>query len=138
MLVLSSFCYCVTLGTGWPFYRKIVPHDHCALAAAIISTIPIVAFFVYIFFDWNFGRLVRRLQEGAPVNQCELVCFISIGLVVGILEAIGGIIFLATVAGASVKTLGIVAGISGLLSGCSFCGGFCGFYYQFRGERYDI
>ena len=138
MFLLSLACYSVTLGTGWAFYQRTVPRDHRALAAAVISTIPIIAVFVYVVFNWNFGGLIKKLREGTPVNQCELVSFISIELVAAILEAIGGIIFLAAIAGAnsgSDKTLGIVAGIFGLLSGCSFCGGFCGFYCWLSGER---
>jgi hypothetical protein len=122
------------MGVGWALSRDVIPDDHTALAAAVISTIPVFAFISFVYFMMKFGGLAEEWGVGGEVKACAFCCLVCIELFAALFEVIGGIIFVVIGAGAEdnrIKAFGISAATFGFLSACSFCGGLCCCCVQF-------
>ena len=137
MFVISTVCYCVTMGVGWALSRDVVPDDHTALAAAVISTIPVFAAGGYIYFMMKFGRLAEEWGVGTEVKQCSFGCLFCIELFAAVFEVIGGLIFVVVGVGVEdnrIKAFGFSAATFGFLSACSCCCGLCCCCCQFSND----
>ena len=120
MFLISTVCYCVTMGVGWALSRNVVPDDHTALAAAVISTIPVFAVGGYIYFMMKFGGLGEEVKLGA------FACLACIELCAGIFEIVGGLLFVVVGVETEdhrIKAFGISAATFGFCSACSCCCG---------------
>lgn len=128
MFIVSTICYCITMGVGWALSRDVIPDDRTALAAAVISTIPVFAAIGYVYFMMKFGGLAEEWGVDAEVKLCTFGCLVCIELFAAVFEVIGGLIFVVVGVGTEdnrIKAFGISAATFGFLSACSCC---CGLY----------
>ena len=117
LCAIASFVfYVITMGVGWALDQTVFPINSTIRAGAIISTIPVIAIVGYIIIIAMFGS--------DNVNPCAGLCMISLLLLAGLLECIGGVIFIVAGAQASndrILEFGLSAGIFGIFAGCSCC-----------------
>ena len=114
------------MGVGWALSRNVIPDDHTALAAAIISTIPVFAVAGYIYFIQKFGGMAEECGIGAEVKSGSFAFLACIELFAAVFEVIGGLIFVVVGVQAEdnrIKAFGISAATFGFLSACSCCCG---------------
>ena len=126
MFIISTISYCVTMGVGWALSRDVIPDDHTALAAIVITTIPVFAAFGYVYFMMKFRGLAEECGVDAEVKSCAFGCLVCIELFAALFEVIGGLIFVIVGIGAEdnrIKAFGISAATFGFLSACSCCCG---------------
>ena len=113
---VSFTFYVITMGVGWALDQMVFPNNTTIRAAAVISTIPVIAVIGYIIIIAMFGS--------DNVNPCAGFCMIACLLLAGLFEFIGGIIFIAAGAQAGdarILAFGASAGVFGILAGCSCC-----------------
>ena len=126
MFLISTISYCITMGVGWALSRSVVPDNHAALAAAVISTIPVFAVIGCIYFIQKFGDLAEEWGIGTQVKGGSFACLVCIELFAAVFEVIGGLIFVIVGVGAEdnrIKAFGISAATFGFCSACSCCCG---------------
>ena len=119
MFSVSTVCYIITMSVGWFLSRDVIPENHLALAAAIVSTVPLFAIYGATQFLSKCGVIGKELQD------CCAFIVLCVECCAAIFEIAGGILFLIVGIHADdnrIKAFGISAAIFGFLSGFS-----CGF-----------
>ena len=116
-ICISAICYAIVMGVGWALQRM-VPNEQLILAAAILTTLPIVFTASYLLFTLKFLQSCSfdtRLKDYA-----KIFVFIT-ELLAGILEIVGGVLFMAAGVDlrnqSNVLAFGISAGVFAIISG---------------------
>ena len=123
---LSLICYVIVVGMGWFYNRLIDPEDNVFLTAAVVTTAPIFAL-IGLFCLCQPSSTGRGGADNADpcLGKVLFVVFAVLVISAGILQAVGGVIFLvAGGLGGSSQALsyGIPAGLFGLVGGAlCFC-----------------
>ena len=126
MFSISTVCYCITMGVGWALSQDVISGNRLALAAAIVSTIPVFAVAGYIYFMKKCSGVANELGVGEQVEKTSLICLCLIELCAAVFEVAGGIMFLVIGIEAEdnrIKAFGISAATFGFLSASSCCCG---------------
>ena len=117
--LISFVAYFIAIGVGWAFSQQLYPGNHLILGGAVLTTIPVLAVFGYL---WALGTFGKDSTVTAMAGCCA-VFTVSIG---GLLELIGAILFIA--AGVQLKdessqalSYGVAAGVFGLIAGITCC-----------------
>ena len=113
---ISFVAYTITMGVGWALDQQVFPNQPAIRAAAIMSTIPVIAVMGYF--------ILVAMCGSDNVNPCAALIMFSCVLLSGLFEFIGGIIFIAAGAQLDDKRLvafGASAGVFGLIAGFSCC-----------------
>ena len=134
LFVISAVCCAITIGVGWAL-QTMAPGNDLILAAAILTTVPII--FVTVFIP--FACIYRKTCSFDAVHmyilrECMKCPVFTIGTLAGLTETTGAVLFVvAGVNNPDVLAFGVSAGVFGIISGLTcICTQFCWCVYTYN------
>ena len=116
-ICISTICYAIVMGVGWSLQRMI-PDEPLITSAAILTTIPIVFTASYLLFTLRF---LESCSFDTRLKDCTKIVVFIAQLLAGILEIVGGVLFMDGSVSLrnqdNVLALGISAGVFAIISG---------------------
>ena len=138
LFYMSTIPYLIVMGTGWVLQIR-APENQLILAAAIVTTIPIIFVTLYTCFTCVFLKLYSsdiHLKDRHIIHSWN--CIKSFTLIIQMLAAItevGGAVLLLvagyTEQSGSIRSIGHVAGMTGIMTSCC-----CFFLLPFSPDNY--
>ena len=133
---MSTIPYLIVMGIGWALQIR-APENQFILAAAIVTTIPIIFVTLYTCFTCVFLKLYSsdiRLKDRHIIHSWN--CIKSFALIIQMVAAIIEVAVLFLVAGyteqsGSIHSIGHVAGMIGIMTSCC-----CFFLLLFSPDNY--
>ena len=114
MFIISFTCYAVVMGVGWSLQQMLPMAVPLVTVAAIVSSIPALAVAAYI---WLLCVFNKSCDEGG------FFCLFIVEMLAGVIEIIGGILFIAAGATTNDPTVlarGVPAGVFALIAGVTY------------------
>ena len=138
LFYMSTIPYLIVMGTGWALQIR-APENQLILAAAIVTTIPIIFVTLYTCFACVFFKLYSsdiRLKDRHIIHSwnCMKSFALIIQMVAAITEVGGAVLFLVagyTEQSDSIRSIGHVAGMIGIMTSCC-----CFFLLPFSPDNY--
>ena len=118
LFVISAVCYAIAIGVGWAF-QSMAPGNNLILAAAIVTTIPIILMTVFISFACMYHKSCSFDTVYMYIlKECMKCPVFTIGTLAGLTEIAGAVLFVvAGVNNLDVLAFGVSAGVFGIISG---------------------
>ena len=134
-ICISTICYAIVMGVGWSLQRMI-PDETLITSAAILTTIPIVLTASYLLFTLRF---LESCSFDTRLKDCTKIVVFIAQVLAGILEIVGGVLFMDGSVSLrnqdNVLAFGISAGVFAIISGLAcICAQFFLCFYTYNSK----
>ena len=115
LFVTSNACWVIMMAFGWIFFALLPQENQLVYAAVIVSSIPAYTVVLYFFYICAYTDCKNWFR-----TRGALRCLLGVEMVAGVIELVGGALFIAagaTLNDPNILAYGVCAGVFGVIAG---------------------